>query len=315
MRKLFILTSLFLTALICPAQISVEITDGLNNPALQQKMETNTAALLNALQTAADANSDIDFTGVDITDNASKALAFSWRQLHFKPEDISYVEPAMTLFNKSGKLRAYQIRNIGVTMVPAATSNEELPWDRQELVIDYSLTGAIAGVNFTMSNVQYANALRDAVKLDDGHQRMQILNWCEKYAQFYVDKDLQSIEEIFAPGALIISGKVIVGKEKSTVVYTPQDVPEYIKKLKRIFALNRYIGVEFDQYEIMKHPTKDNIYFVTLRQRWTTKNYSDVGTLTLVWDFTDEDLPRIQVRAWQPLGVKPFTVNTIPFYD
>lgn len=313
MKKLLILASLIFIGLTGVAQVSVEISSGLSNLTLQRKIERQTEALLNAIQSAANRNGDINFSGINISDNAAQALSHTWNQVHFRPEDNSYVETVMTLLTRSGRTRGYQIRNIGVTMIPV--KDEEIPYSRQELCIDFSKTGSIQDINFTMSNVQYANALRDAERLSDGHERMQILNWCEKFAQYYIDKDTSSLRAVFDPGALIISGKIIVGKERSTVRYTPQNVEQYLTKLKRIFAQNRYIGVDFDEYEIMRHPTKDNVYMVTLRQRWTTKNYADVGTLTLIWDFSDEDFPRIQVRAWQPLGIKPFTINSIPFYD
>ena len=31
------------------------------------------------------------------------------------------------------------------------------------------------------------------------------------------------------------------------------------------------------------------------------KHYSDEGYLFLVWDFSDEENPKIHVRTWQPL--------------
>lgn len=313
MKKLFIFASLLWMAFASVAGVRVEIIDGIDNPSLQRKMEQQTEALLNAFDAAAKRNGDINFTGISVSDIVAQSISSTWNQIHFSPEDVTYVEPIMTLFNGKGRIRGYQIRNIGVTVVPI--DDKKVPWERQELCIDFSTSGNIASVNFTMSNVQYANALREAQRLEDGHERMQILNWCERFAQYYMDKDIASLQAIFAEDALIISGKVIVGKEKSTVRYTSQTVQEYLTKLAKIFKENRYVGVDFDQYEIKKHPHKSQVYIVTLRQRWTTNNYADLGTLTLVWDFSDEDFPRIQARVWSPLGVKPFNINTIPFYD
>lgn len=301
------------------AQVKVELIDGLDNLTLKRKMEQQTAGLLNAVQSAANRNGDINFSGLDLSDNVAQSISATWNIIHFRPEDNSYVESVMTTINGKRQVTGYQIRNIGVT--PAAGAGKDVPWDRQELCIDFSKTGRITNVNFTNNNVEYAKALAEAQKLSDGPRRMQILGWCERFAQYYMDKDTTNLRMIFAPDALIISGKVIVGKEKSTVRYTSQNVEQYLRNLKGVFARNRYIQVDFDQYEIMRHPNKDNIYMVTLRQRWTnrqtkdTQSYTDLGTLTLVWDFTDEDFPRIQVRAWQALGMKPFTINTIPFYD
>lgn len=301
------------------AQVKVELIEGIDNPTLKMKLERQTAGLLNAVQSAADRNGDINFSGLDLADNVAQSISATWNIIKFRPEDKSYVETVMTKLNGKGQVYAYQIRNIGV--IPAHGAATDAPWDRQELCIDFSKTGRITNINFTNNNVVYANALIEADRLSDGHRRMQIVDWCERFAQYYMDKDTTHLRLIFAPDALIISGKVIVGKEKSTVRYTSQNVEQYLRNLKRIFARNRYIQVDFDQYEIMKHPTKENIYLVSVRQRWTnrqtkdTQSYTDLGTLTLVWDFRDEDFPRIQVRAWQALGMKPFNINTIPFND
>ena len=50
----------------------------------------------------------------------------------------------------------------------------------------------------------------------------------------------------------------------------------------------------------MRHPTKDGIYGVTLRQGYKSDSYADDGWLFLLWDFRDKSMPRIHVRTWQP---------------
>jgi len=75
---------------------------------------------------------------------------------------------------------------------------------------------------------------------------------------------------------------------------------EYIDRLTRVFKVNQFIKVGFDEIEIYQHPLYDRIYGVTLLQRWTSSTYSDVGYLFLMIDFKDESHPMIHVRTWQP---------------
>ncbi len=67
--------------------------------------------------------------------------------------------------------------------------------------------------------------------------------------------------------------------------------------------------MEFDDYRIVRHRSKPQYYGVTLTQKWATKSYQDLGTVFLVWDFSDEDAPKIHVRTWQPMSEKAFQLN------
>lgn len=46
------------------------------------------------------------------------------------------------------------------------------------------------------------------------------------------------------------------------------------------------------------------MYGVTLHQKYTSTTYSDDGHLFLLWDFTDENHPKIHVRVWQEQDFK-----------
>ena len=66
-------------------------------------------------------------------------------------------------------------------------------------------------------------------------------------------------------------------------------------QLLRAFAHGIY-----SDFRILRHPTMDGIYGVTLRQRYSSDRYSDDGYLFLLWDFRDRSMPVIHVRTWQP---------------
>ena len=114
------------------------------------------------------------------------------------------------------------------------------------------------------------------------------------------------MEQVFSEDALIITGTVIKQKAldgidlPDKIKYEKHTKQEYINRLRGIFAKNSYIKVSFDEIKVMMHPVNRNYYGVTLHQGYKSSTYSDDGYLFLLWDFTDEQAPKIHVRTWQP---------------
>ena len=94
---------------------------------------------------------------------------------------------------------------------------------------------------------------------------------------------------------------------RAQVVYNVKSKQQYITRLKQVFKANKQIQVEFSNFRIMRHPTKEGIYGVTLQQRYHSDLYSDDGYLFLLWDFRDETAPKIHVRTWQPTMIDEHT--------
>lgn len=142
---------------------------------------------------------------------------------------------------------------------------------------------------------------------DDKENRTMILNYVEHLRTAYTTKDIDFIEQVFSQDALIIVGKVVKSSnnkelqmtDKTKVQYNVLSKRNYIKHLKRIFAANAEIDVKFSDFKIRRHPTKEGIYGVTLRQGYKSTIYSDDGYLFLLWDFRNEAMPKIHVRTWQ----------------
>jgi len=313
MKKITLLILLTQFAFQAVCGINFEFSYGINSPQLKQEMERQTVMILDAINNAAANSSEIDYSGINISPAAAEALSMTWGQVHFRTEDDDIVEACLTLKNRKGVLRGYEIRNIGLELIP--TGDEPLPWSRQELCIDFDPKGQIVDINFTMDNSQYVKALSESERLNDLDQRMQILGWCEKFRQAYIDKNLPFMEDVFSEDALIITGKVISGRREGNfpkVEVSVKGKAEYLAGLKRVFALPGRISVTFDDYRIQRHPNNPDIYYVTLIQGWKASNYSDDGIVVLVWDFTNEDHPEILVRTWQPVNTKPFDINDMP---
>lgn len=294
-------------------KVNFEFSDGIEEGILKTKMEQQMSSLLSAINEANAVNADVNFSSIDITDDASASLTMTWEQVHFSIEDDDIVDHCISLPGKSG---GFRIQNIGVLM----NSKEESGYDgekRREIYIDFDKTGKIVDFNFTMGMNMYTEILKKGEELGDLDRRMQIIDWCEHFAKAYCDKNMKFMQTIFSDDAIIITGKMTMQrvhtdmgmKDQAKVKYVQQTKSQYLSNLSRVFASNSYVNVKFEDYTVIRHGAKPNYYGVTLRQKWHTARYSDEGTVFLIWDFSNEEAPRILVRTWQPTTEKAFKMG------
>lgn len=156
----------------------------------------------------------------------------------------------------------------------------------------------------------------ETVKILQGHlteadaaSRRQILNFCEHLRTAYTTKDIDFLRQVFSDKALIIVGNVVhTAKEQGGVEadrhvsYALHTKRDYLARLQKVFAANQCVNVQFSNFRIMRHPSKNGIYGVILRQRYRSDRYADDGWLFLLWDFRNASMPLIHVRTWQPLS-------------
>ncbi|MBQ8501439.1 MAG: WG repeat-containing protein [Bacteroides sp.] len=150
---------------------------------------------------------------------------------------------------------------------------------------------------------------------EDADNRRMILNYVEHLRTSYTTQDIDFLEQLFSENALIVVGTVVRSAPRTEtdylpraqVVYNVKSKQQYITRLKQVFKANKQIQVEFSNFRIMRHPTKEGIYGVTLQQRYHSDLYSDDGYLFLLWDFRDETAPKIHVRTWQPTMIDEHT--------
>ncbi|MDE5997673.1 MAG: hypothetical protein K2G77_05620, partial [Muribaculaceae bacterium] len=142
---------------------------------------------------------------------------------------------------------------------------------------------------------------------NDSLSRHRILSYCEHLRTSYTTRDLDFIRQVFSDNALIIVGHTIHTAESSSpkgtpkVRYSQRSKREYLANLAKIFDSGKDIDLHFSGFRIMRHPTMEGIYGVTLRQKYSCGTYSDDGWLFLLWDFRDRSMPLIHVRTWQPI--------------
>lgn len=153
-----------------------------------------------------------------------------------------------------------------------------------------------------------AKVLKGKMSVDDAKNRRMILNYCEHFRTAYTTKDIDFLRQVFSDKALIIVGNMVKpatdnGKCQaggSRVTYAIHSKRNYLLRLTKVFDANKNIDVKFSDFRIMRHPTMDGIYGVTLRQHYKSDRYSDDGYLFLLWDFRNKAMPLIHVRTWQP---------------
>jgi hypothetical protein len=180
----------------------------------------------------------------------------------------------------------------------------------QELVFTLTPAGLVDDLRFAMERHHYQRLLEEGRELQDFAFRQQILRFVEDFRTAHNRKDLDFIEKVYSDDALIIVGKVVRTEERSSdmmqqlskdkIQFVRKSKEQYIRDLGRVFDRNDFLKVGFDSIEITPHVRYDDIYGVTVKQRWRSSSYSDTGYVFFMMDFAEADEPLIHVRSWQP---------------
>ncbi len=152
-----------------------------------------------------------------------------------------------------------------------------------------------------------AKVISGRLEESDSMSRRSILNYCEHLRTAYTTKDIDFIRQVFSDDALIIVGHTVKSGKTSDLIagasdnvrYSVRTKDAYISRLAEVFAANKKIDIRFSDFRIMRHPSIEGIYGVTLRQKYTSNMYGDEGYLFLLWDFRNASMPQIHVRTWQ----------------
>ena len=286
---------------------------------LSANIDLAISGLLTAFNNAQITGDTPRISGLDISPEVEQTIMKLWKDCPFRCRDKRIAERAIK--TPHGE---YQVRNIPLVMVPIEGESKDPSWKvYQEAVFTIDKTGMVTNFHLALDASLYINVMNKARDVEDVNQRMQILDYVERFRNAYNLKDLNFLEQIFSDDALIITGKVIKTVKTDInannlnnvkIKYSRQNKKQYLTNLARVFKQNKRINVMFDEIKVAKHSAKRGYYGVTLKQGWSSDNYSDVGYLFLLWDFTNPDAPQIHVRTWQPeeyinSGGEVFTVN------
>lgn len=292
------------------AQVTFRFSGGISNEQLKQNVERNVSALLSEINNAESAGRSLDFSGIRITETARGGLSSLWVNLRFRCEWKTNVQNCLR------DVQEFEIRQIPVEMKPLDnTYKGEI---HKELTISFNRNGMITGVRTAMDNNSYMSLMAGGMSVKDVRMRREILKFVEDFRSYYDEKNLNAIDEIFSDNALIITGRVLrkdltsqsnadIRIPGKNIIFNKQTKTQYINNLRNVFRVNRYIKVDFSDIELVRHSSRENIYGVRLRQRWNSQRYNggtymDDGYVFLLWDFNDEEHPKIYVRSWSPVS-------------
>ncbi len=300
-RKFLLLGAIALTTSLqisAADDVKFYINDGIGNSSIKKQMELNVTSLLSELNGAQKADRALSYSNVGITEEAKQQIDMLWMNVHFCCEEEEIVERCLTTAN------GYQVRNIPLVIMPIA--GEKANEDYQEAVVNFDKTGKIVSFFFTIGMNMYSKVMQNNSEVSDVRRRMTILDYVEHFRTAYNMKDMPFLQQVFSDDALIITGQVVkvqksdINPAGNMVIYKKQNKKQYLTNLGNAFKAAKYIKVNFDDIKVVAHPTKKDVYGVTLHQEWNTNRYSDEGFVFMIWDFTNEDAPKIHVRTWQP---------------
>ena len=282
--------------------INFTFQDGLQNK-LQLKYEMSKAIskLLSEIQDAYRTNRNLNLQQFNMTDEARNSLTALWNNYaHFSIDDNDIVTKCLRSYS------SYEVRQIYVTFY---RNGEE---ERRELTIGFTDDNMLTFVRPALAIHNVDNIIYSGNEVEDTRERLEILNFVERFRNFYNEKNLPAIKDIYSDDALIITAKVvdrtIMGDHGATlrpdVIYEKKNKNEYIKSLENIFKYNSYLHIDFDDVVVLKHPSRAHFYGVTLHQKWDSSNYKDDGYVFLLWEFPEDNNPDkhpiVHVRTWQP---------------
>jgi hypothetical protein len=314
MKKIFLrawaILFVSVMSLTASAQYSTEFTvTELEDDELCANIDMAVSGLLTAFNNAQATGNTPSISGFDITPKVSEDIMKLWADCPFRCAETEVVERAVK--TPHGE---YQVRNIPLIMMPIEGQSKDVSWKKyQEGVFTLDKEGMVVDFHLALEADLYIKVMSSAAAVEDFERRQLILEYVERFRNAYCLKDIGFLNQIFSDDALIITGKVVkqvksdINRQSLNnpkIEYSTQKKEEYIRNLKRVFNANKRINVSFDEIKVVKHPAKDAFYGVTLKQGWSSDNYSDVGYVFLLWDFTNPDAPQIHVRTWQPTEIE-----------
>lgn len=294
--------------------VDVEIAYGLNHdPAVKAKVERNTAKLLTALNMAADLGKGLNYSGIDITQQAKASLNNLWagKKIRYASFDDDFNTPISekVAMNQFGE---YELRNIPVLFIDVNNPDDS---SYEEIGITFNKAGVIENVYVTIQREQFNKLVKGMTEVKDESNRLTILSWMEALATAYHEKDIPWFERFLSNDVLVVTGSRKYTPNGETFVYKEYDKQGYISKLKRCFRANPVIEVKFTDMTVMGHALdeKGRYYAVECIQSWNATHYSDKGRLYVVWDFGHPSGPQILFRGWTELDdSKRFNLYDMP---
>lgn len=295
----FLITICFWIIAFCPllsqAQVTFRMLDGISNPELKVKVESNVSKLLAEINRASTRNEQLNLAGVQIEKRASERLRNLWHNMPFCCEWKNNIQSCIQDFT------GYEIRQIPVVLKPLDDKYKgEL---HKELTVSFNKQGIITGVRTSIGNNSYLALLSGGKANLDMRMRREILKYLEDCRSYYTEKNMNAIANILGFRSFDVK-KSITENSKTPVMVSlkknecsVKDKQEYLSNLNKYFQQDGCIVAKISDIELMRHAWNPYFYGVNFRLQLSRGDgelqSATGGYYFLLWDFTEEANPKI----------------------
>lgn len=295
----FLITICFWIIAFCPllsqAQVTFRMLDGISNPELKVKVESNVSKLLAEINRASIRNEQLNLAGVQIEKRASERLRNLWHNMPFCCEWKNNIQSCIQDFT------GYEIRQIPVMLKPL--DNAYKGGLHKELTISFNKQGIITGVRTSIDNNSYLALLSGGKANLDMRMRREILKYLEDCRSFYTEKDINAIAKILGFCSFDVKKSLAENSETPVRVSlkknecSVKDKQEYLSNLNKLFQQDGCIVAKISDIELMRHAWNPYFYGVNFRLQLSRGDgelqSATGGYYFLLWDFTEEANPKI----------------------
>lgn len=302
----FLITICFWIIAFCPllsqAQVTFRMLDGISNPELKVKVESNVSKLLAEINRASIRNEQLNLAGVQIEKRASERLRNLWHNMPFCCEWKNNIQSCIQDFT------GYEIRQIPVMLKPL--DNAYKGGLHKELTISFNKQGIITGVRTSIDNNSYLALLSGGKANLDMRMRREILKYLEDCRSYYTEKDINAIAKILGFCSFDVKKSLAENSETPVRVSlkknecSVKDKQEYLSNLNKLFQQDGCIVAKISDIELMRHAWNPYFYGVNFRLQLSRGDgelqSATGGYYFLLWDFTEEANPKIHFSLLFP---------------
>ncbi len=243
----------------------------------------------------------------------------------YKPDPTYFTEEGLDMFNKLlGYGKAYVLGSPEVGFYPfgervvarSIPMRFDFKNNKRTFIEDVTFTFSpekkIESIAFGLGESARKDIFEQGVGVWSDSVKMVIVTFLENYKTAFALKRLDYISSIFDENAYIIVGHKLqqMKKVKSEdgmgfsmvpkYEYAQKSKAEYMDQLKRCFASNEYVNINFSDNDVQKAAYGGDTFGIQIRQDYYSEHYGDQGYLFLFVDLNDADKPVIKIRTWQP---------------
>ena len=140
----------------------------------------------------------------------------------------------------------------------------------------------------------------------DYKRRQLILDYIERFQTAFNVKDKDSFTSIFREDALYIEAN------KKTLDPIMVSNKDFINRKKKILKKSKFFQMSIDGISVTSK-ADPHFYGISIHIAYQV-DYKSLGAyMFMLWDFTNENAPQIQVYTWQPdrIGGKPLPKDEV----